>query len=106
MRLYDDKLRTETFGHLYGLCRMNTKTTCLIAGRRHHATLCVVSYSYRFTFQFWIVTLFYSRKELVHVNMNNLHFISFSSRKRSSASSISSLGIGQPALRAISKGRV
>ena len=73
MWLYDDELRTETFGHLYGLCRMDTKTTCLIAGRRHYATLCVVSDSYRFAFQFWIVTLFYSCKELIHVHMNNLH---------------------------------
>ena len=30
---------------------------------------------YRLTLQFWIVSLLHSGKELVHINMDDLHFV-------------------------------
>jgi hypothetical protein len=51
---------------------VHTKPASLIAGCRHYATFGIMPHSYRLAFQFWLVSLLYSRKELIHIHMNYL----------------------------------
>ena len=73
MWLHDNQLRTKTFGHLNGLCRMHSEPPGLVAGRRNHATFGIMANRYRLTLQFRIVSLLHSGKELVHVHVDDFH---------------------------------
>ena len=73
MWLHDNQLRTKTFGHLNGLCRVHSEPSGLVAGRRNHATFGIVANRYRLTLQFRIVSLLHSGKELVHVHVDDFH---------------------------------
>ena len=75
VRFHDNQLRTQAFGYLNGLGRMHSEPSGLVAGRRYHATFSVMANRYRLSFQFRIVSLLHSGKELVHVHVDDFHLL-------------------------------
>ena len=72
VRLHDDQLRTQTFSHLNGLCRMHAKPPCFVAGCRHHTPFGIVPHRYRLATKLRIFSLLYGREKLIHIHMDDL----------------------------------
>jgi hypothetical protein len=52
---------------------MYTEPPGLVAGRRYHTAFNIMTNRDWLAPQFWIIALLHSRKELVHVHMDDLH---------------------------------
>ena len=69
---HDDEIWTALLGLSNGLRRVNAPFSSFIAGCRNHTTRSVEANRYRFAPKFRIVSLLYSCKEGIHVDMYDL----------------------------------
>ena len=69
---HNDEICAAQLGLGDGLCRMHAPFSCLITGGRNHTTRSIEANRHRFASKFRIVSLLYSCKEGIHVDVYDL----------------------------------